>query len=188
MILWSLTQNGSRFLYRKSNTVLVIVQNTCKPISRLKMNGNRRDCYIKEVRHYIHMSETYVHSPKPYRNTLFSDCRPYVRHYFHDPMEFDRIGSLFEFWCAQSKFQSERSALRSGSPAIKKTNTDTHFSMEMNGGQASILYKKSLHSNDGHISQSPKFSRNTPCKHCRSYADHTFMILWSLKEWQQIPI
>ena len=35
-------------LYRKSNTVLVIVQNTCKPISRLKMNGNRRDCYIKE--------------------------------------------------------------------------------------------------------------------------------------------
>ena len=51
--------------------------------------------------------------------TLLVAMQTIFRPYFHDPVEFDRIGSLFEFWCAQSKFQSERSALRSGSPAIK---------------------------------------------------------------------
>ena len=56
--------------------------------------------------------------------TLLVAMQTIFRPYFHDPVEFDRIGSLFEFWCAQSKFQSERSALRSGSPAIKKTNTE----------------------------------------------------------------
>ena len=52
--------------------------------------------------------------------TLLVAMQTIFRPYFHDPVEFDRIGSLFEFWCAQSKFQSERSALRSGSPAITK--------------------------------------------------------------------
>ena len=112
------------------------------------------------------MTETYS-MPQNFLETFLVAMKTIFRPYFHDPMEFDRIGSLFEFWHAQSKFQSERSALRSGSPAIKTNTKPIPRWKWMEQAYSCIRIIRNCSFNS---------------------ADTTFMILWSLTEWQQISI
>ena len=128
-------QNGSRSLY-------ITVQNTCKPISRLKMNGNRLTCYIKEEviiciwRKRIPFPQTLS------RNTLFSTADHMSDITFMILWSLTELAACLSFDMRKISFRAREALCVQGALQIKK-QTLNPFIDGNEWKQAAFLYKNS---------------------------------------------